>query len=240
MADPLLRRVERDPGNWPDPPVFPFTLPAFAAFQSLELHPEVTFLVGENGSGKSTLLEAIAAKLDLDVEGGDRDLRFEEREADTELHKALRLVRGPRPPSMRYFLRAESFFNVARTVDENPGLLATYGGRPLHGMSHGESFLALANERFYPDGLFLLDEPEAALSPTGLLGLLRRMKALTLEGGQFLIATHSPILLAYPGALIYELRPEGPVPTAYEDTDHYRLTRAFLNAPDRFLRELFA
>jgi predicted ATPase len=140
---------------------------------------------------------------------------------------------------MRYFLRAESFFNVARTVDENPGLLAGYGGRPLHGMSHGESFLALANERFYPDGLFLLDEPEAALSPTGLLGLLRRMKALTLEGGQFLIATHSPILLAYPGALIYELRPEGPVPTAYEDTDHYRLTRAFLSAPDRFLRELF-
>ncbi len=241
MADALLRRVERNPEfAWPDPPVFPFTLPAFATFEALELHPEVTFLVGENGSGKSTLLEAIAAKLDLDVEGGDRDLRFEDREADTNLHEALRLVRGPRPASMRYFLRAESFFNVARTVDENPGLLASYGGRPLHGMSHGESFLALANERFYPDGLFLLDEPEAALSPTGLLGLLRRMKALTLEGGQFLIATHSPILLAYPDALIYELRPEGPVPTAYEDTDHYRLTRAFLNAPDRFLRELFA
>jgi predicted ATPase len=241
MADALLRRVERDPEfDWPDPPVFPFTLSAVAGFDALELHPEVTFLVGENGSGKSTLLEAIAAKLDLDVEGGDRDLRFEEREADTNLHEALRLVRGPRPPSMRYFLRAESFFNVARTVDENPGLLAGYGGKPLHGMSHGESFLALANERFYPDGLFLLDEPEAALSPTGLLGLLRRMKALTLEGGQFLIATHSPILLAYPDALIYELRPEGPVPTAYEDTDHYRLTRAFLNAPDRFLRELFA
>jgi predicted ATPase len=241
MAEALLRRVERDPRfAWPDPPVFPFTLPAFADFQALELHPEVTFLVGENGSGKSTLLEAIAAKLDLDVEGGDRDLRFEERQADSNLHEALRLVRGPRPPSMRYFLRAESFFNVARTVDENPGLLAGYGGRPLHGMSHGESFLALANERFYPDGLFLLDEPEAALSPTGLLGLLRRMKALTLEGSQFLVATHSPILLAYPDALIYELRPEGPVPTPYEDTDHYRLTRAFLNAPDRFLRDLFA
>jgi len=241
MADALLRRVERDPQfAWPDPPVFPFTLPAFAGFQALELHPEVTFLVGENGSGKSTLLEAIAAKLDLDVEGGDRDLRFEAREADTNLHEALRLVRGSRPPSMRYFLRAESFFNVARTVDENPGLLAAYGGQPLHGMSHGESFLALANERFYPDGLFLLDEPEAALSPTGLLGLLRRMKSLTLEGSQFLVATHSPILLAYPDALIYELRPEGPVPTPYEDTDHYRLTRAFLNAPDRFLRELLS
>jgi predicted ATPase len=240
MADPLLRRVELDRSRIPDPTAFPFALPAFARLESLELHPEVTFLVGENGSGKSTLLEAIAVKLDLDVEGGDRDLRFEEREADTNLHEALRLVRGPRPPSMRYFLRAESFFNVARTVDENPGLLADYGGRPLHGMSHGESFLALANERFYPDGLFLLDEPEAALSPTGLLGLLRRMKALTLEGGQFLIATHSPILLAYPDALIYELREDGPAVTAYEDTDHYRLTRAFLNDPERFLRELFA
>ena len=116
MADALLRRVERDPQfAWPAPPVFPFTLPAFAGFQALELHPEVTFLVGENGSGKSTLLEAIAAKLDLDVEGSDRDLRFEDREADI------------------------------------------------------------------PDGLFLLDEPEAALSPTGLLGLLRRMKSLTLR-----------------------------------------------------------
>ena len=175
MADALLRRVERDPQfAWPDPPVFPFTLPAFAGFQALELHPEVTFLVGENGSGKSTLLEAIAAKLDLDVEGSDRDVRFEDREADI------------------------------------------------------------------PDGLFLLDEPEAALSPTGLLGLLRRMKSLTLEGSQFLVATHSPILLAYPDALIYELRAEGPVPTPYEDTDHYRLTRAFLNAPDRFLRELLS
>jgi predicted ATPase len=126
------------------------------------------------------------------------------------------------------------------TLPAIPGMLAAHGGRPLHEMSHGESFLALANERFYPDGLFLLDEPEAALSPTGLLGLLRRMKALTLEGGQFLIATHSPILLAYPGALIYELREGGPMVTAYEDTDHYRLTRNFLNAPEQFLRQLFA
>jgi predicted ATPase len=237
--DPLLRRVELDPAKVPVPPDFPFTLPALRGMEGLDLHPEVTFLVGENGSGKSTLIEAVAAKLDLDVEGGDRDLRFEERVADTRLHEALRLVRGPRPPSMRYFLRAESFFNVARFVDENPGKLAEHGGRALHGMSHGESFLALANERFYPDGLFLLDEPEAALSPTGLLALMRRMRALASEGGQFLVATHSPILLAYPGALIYELTDDGPRPTAYEDTDHYRLTRAFLEAPERFLRQLF-
>lgn len=237
MPDPLLRRIEcRHDG----PEEFPFTLPAIARLDVLELHPEVTFLVGENGSGKSTLLEAVATKLGLDVEGGDRDMRFEQPAADTELWEALTIVRGPRRPSMSYFLRAESFFNVARVVDENPGMLEAHGGRPLHEMSHGESFLALANERFYPDGLFLLDEPEAALSPTGLLGLLRRMKALTLEGGQFVIATHSPILLAYPGALIYELRDDGPVLTAYEDTDHYRLTRNFLNAPEQFLRQLFS
>jgi predicted ATPase len=104
----------------------------------------------------------------------------------------------------------------------------------------GESFLQLVNERFYPDGLFVLDEPEAALSPTGLLGLLRRMRELAIDGSQFVIATHSPILLAYPGALIYELTPEGLVPTAYAETEHYRLTRAFLQDPESFLRHLFA
>ena len=171
---------------------------------------------------------------------GDRDLRFEDREADTALHAALTLERGPRPPSMRYFLRAESFFNVARSVDENPGMLAAHGGRALHEMSHGESFLQLVNERFYPDGLFVLDEPEAALSPTGLLGLLRRMRELAIDGAQFVIATHSPILLAYPGALIYELTPDGFVATAYAETEHYRVTRAFLQDPESFLRHLFA
>jgi len=239
-ADPLLRAVRLERDKIPDPSPFPFTLPAIQALDRLELHPEVTFLVGENGSGKSTLVEAIAAKLDLDAEGGDRDLRFEDRDADTSLHDALTLERGPRAPSMRYFLRAESFFNVARSVDENPGLLAAHGGRALHEMSHGESFLQLVNERFYPDGLFVLDEPEAALSPTGLLGLLRRIRELALDGAQFLIATHSPILLAYPGATIYELGERGFVPTAYADTEHYRLTRAFLDDPDAFLRHLFS
>jgi predicted ATPase len=239
-ADPLLRAVRLDRSKIPDPAAFPFSLPAIRGLERLELHPEVTFLVGENGSGKSTLIEAVAAKLDLDAEGGDRDLRFEEREAGSVLHEALTLERGPRQPSMRYFLRAESFFNVARSVDESPGMLAAHGGRALHEMSHGESFLQLVNERFYPDGLFVLDEPEAALSPTGLLGLLRRMRELAIDGAQFLIATHSPILLAYPGALIYELAPEGFVPTAYAETEHYRLTRAFLQDPEAFLHRLFA
>lgn len=225
-----------------DGAAFPFSLPAVRALveRPLELAEEVTLLVGENGSGKSTIVEALAAKLDLDVEGGDRDLRFEDRVADTELHGVLRVARGPRRPSMQYFLRAESFFNVARTIDAHEGLLARHGGRPLHAMSHGESFLALANERFLPDGLFVLDEPEAALSPVGQLGLLRRMRELCLDGGQFVVATHSPILLAYPGATIYELSDAGIERVAWDQTDHVRFTRAFLEAPDRFLGELFA
>jgi predicted ATPase len=151
------------------------------------------------------------------------------------------LARGPRRPSMRYFLRAESFFNVARHVDAHPGALAgLYGGRPLLGMSHGESFLTLVRERFHPDGLFILDEPEAALSPQGAMTLLRLIHELVIDGAQFLIATHSPILLAYPHARINVLDEEGITPTPYRDTQPYRLTRSFLDAPERFLKDLLA
>jgi predicted ATPase len=239
--EPILRHVELDPGRIPDPAAFPFALPAVKALlEPLSFHPHVTFLVGENGSGKSTILEALAHKLDLDAEGGDTVMTFVEHEADTPLHRALVLARGARSPSMRYFLRAESFFNVARNVDANDGALKAHGGRPLHGMSHGESFLTLALERFYPDGIFILDEPEAAMSPQGCLTLLRRIRELAVDGAQFVIATHSPLLLAYPDAIIYELSDDGIEAVEYEETDHYRLTRAFLDAPDRFLRQLFA
>ena len=239
--EPILRHVELDPGRITDPDAFPFGLPAVKALlEPREFHPQVTFLVGENGSGKSTILEALAAKLDLDAEGGDTVMTFVQREADTPLHSALVLARGARSPSMRYFLRAESFFNVAREVDSHEKALEAHGGRPLHGMSHGESFLALALERFYPDGIFILDEPEAAMSPQGCLTLLRRIRELALDGAQFVIATHSPLLLAYPDATIYALGDDGVDQVEYEDTDHYRLTRAFLEAPERFLRQLFA
>jgi predicted ATPase len=239
--DPLLHDVRLDPSRVRDPEAFPFALPAVRAlWEPLQFDPQVTFLIGENGSGKSTILEALAAKLDLDAHGGDTVLTFVEHTADTPLHEAVVLARGARSPSMRYFLRAESFFNVAHHVDANPGALKAHGGRALHHMSHGESFLTLALERFYPDGLFLLDEPEAAMSPQGCLTLLRRIRELALEGAQFVIATHSPLLLAYPDATIYALGDDGIERVDYQDTDHYRLTRDFLEAPERYLRQLFA
>ncbi len=241
-AIPLLRSVRLDPARVADPEAFPFALPAVQALAGgLDLSAGVTLLVGENGSGKSTIVEALADKLGLDAEGGDTDTTLVEDRADSPLADALVLARGPRRPSMRFFLRAESFFNVARHVDAHPGALeGLYGGRPLHGMSHGESFLRLAAERFLPDGLLVLDEPEAALSPQGVLTLMRRLRELELDGAQVVAATHSPILLAYPGARLYELSDRGIDEVAWEDTDHVRLLRAFLDAPERFLRELFA
>jgi predicted ATPase len=240
---PLLRSVRLDRDRVDDPSAFPFTLPAIRALEDgIDLSAPVTLLVGENGSGKSTIVEALADKLDLDAEGGDTNLTFVSQRADAPLADALVLSRGPRRPSMRFFLRAESFFNVARDVDATDpteGKLAAYGGRPLHGMSHGESFLTLAVERFLPDGLFLLDEPEAALSPQGCLSFLRRMHELVLDGAQFVVATHSPFLLLYPGAAVYALDDDGISRVDGAESDHVRLTRLFLEAPERFLRELF-
>jgi len=239
-ATPILREMRLDPGRVPDMEEFPFTLPAVRALeQPLSFGPAVTFFIGENGSGKSTIVEALAAKLDLDAEGGDTVLTFVEHEENA-LADALVLARGARQPSMRYFLRAESFFNVAQHVDAHDKALEAHGGKALHGMSHGESFLTLALERFYPDGLFLLDEPEAALSPQGCLSLMRRIRELTIDGAQFVMATHSPILLAYPGAAIYALGSGGIEPTTYLETEHYRLTRSFLEDHERYLHHLFA
>lgn len=241
-ADPLLRALRLDPSRVADPEAFPFSVPAVRALaDGLDLSAGVTLLVGENGSGKSTVVEALADKLDLDAEGGDMTTTYVKERADTALAEALVLTRGPRRPSMRYFLRAESFFKVAQHVDAHPGVLdAVYGGRPLHEMSHGESFLTLAVERFAPDGLLVLDEPEAALSPQGVLTLMRRLRELELEGAQVVAATHSPLLLAYPGARVYELSDAGIEAIDWEAADHVRLLRAFLDAPERFLRELFA
>ena len=207
----------------------------------LRLEKPVTFLVGENGTGKSTLLEAIAAAWGFNPEGGTRNFRFSTARTHAELYRSLVLQRGPRRPRDGFFLRAESFYNVATEIDrldEIAPLKGAYGGRSLHEQSHGESFLALVLNRFSGSGLYLLDEPEAALSPSRLLTLLCEMDALVKRRSQFIVATHSPILMAFPGARLYLLDEEGIRPTDYRETEHYQLTKQFLDCPERMLRYL--
>ena len=215
----------------------PFMLPAVRHLDSIELHPAVTFLIGENGSGKSTLLEAIAIAAGFNPEGGTRNFRFATRASHSDLHQYLRLVRGPRRPKDGFFLRAESFFNVATEI-ENLGVGVAYGQRSLHEQSHGESFMALILERFRGNGLYFLDEPEAALSPSRQLALLSRLHDLVEDASQFVIATHSPIVMAYPNARILHLGETGIAEVAYRDTEHFRVTREFLANPNRMLKIL--
>ena len=208
----------------------------------LEFESPVTFLVGENGSGKSTLLEAIAVACGFNPEGGSRNFNFSTRATHSELCDHLTISRSAYPRD-GFFLRAESFYNVASNIedldDAVPGLLNSYGGVSLHRQSHGESFLALVQNRFGPEGLYLLDEPEAALSPTRLLTLMGQIHLLVQEGAQFVIATHSPILMAYPDACIYQLSEDGIRRVGYRETEHYCLTRRFLENPERMLQSLF-
>lgn len=220
---------------------YPWSLPAVQALQKikeLRFDAPVTFFVGENGSGKSTLVEAIAVALGLNAEGGTQHLSFSTRPTHSLLYEALRPIRGVDLPKTRFFLRAESFYNVATEIDAVDAA-GSYGGESLHTKSHGESFLATVANRFEPSGLYVLDEPEAALSPQGLFSLMRMMSELTDSGAQFLIATHSPILLAFPQATIYELDGDEIRATDYESTDHYRVTRSFLENPGVFLKRLF-
>jgi predicted ATPase len=221
-----------------DPNVYPYTIPAIGSLETLEFHPRVTFFVGENGSGKSTILEAIALLLGFNSEGGTKSFGFSTRRSESELYRVLRPIRNARREKRGFFLRAETTFNVATYIDDI-GITAWYGGRSLHEQSHGEAFLTLVDQKFHPDGLYLLDEPEAALSPARQLRFLGHLHVLAQAGAQFIIATHSPILLAYPNALLYELSEKGIAKVRYEDTEHYCLTRDFLLHRDRFFRELF-
>jgi len=221
---------------------YPFSLPVVRQLDALELHPSVTFLVGENGSGKSTLLEAIAVAWGFNPEGGSKNFRFGTRRSESCLHQFMRPVRGHRRPRDGFFLRAESYFNVATEIEaldrepaSSPLIIDSFGGKSLHEQSHGESFFALFMNRLRGNGLYFFDEPEAALSPTRQLAFLSRLHDLVKDGSQFLIATHSPILLAYPDAAIHVLD-DGPLRRIdYRDTEHYGVTRTFLNDTERML-----
>lgn len=219
---------------------YPFSLPAVRALQQrLKLDPFVTIFVGENGSGKSTLIEGLALALGYNAEGGTKNFNFATRRSESALHQALRVARSHRRPRTGFFLRAESFFNVATNIEEL-GVGEFYGGKSLHEQSHGESFMALVQNRFGPSGFYILDEPEAALSPTRQLELLRHMRQLCRQGSQFVLATHSPLLMAYPGARLYQITPQGVERRALEDTEHYRVTLRFLQQPTKSIEELFA
>ena len=224
---------------------YPFSLSVVKELDSLRFEKPVTFLVGENGSGKSTLLEAIAVGLGFNPEGGSRNFNFASHATHSNLNEYLHFKKSYRKFKDGYFLRAESFYNVASNIDaldEDPWppvkIKDSYGGKSLHAQSHGESFLSLLMERFGGQGLYLLDEPEAALSPARQLAVLARIHELVNNDSQFIIATHSPILMAYPNAELWQVDSTGLTPTQYQDTSHYEITRTFLNNPQAYLDEL--
>jgi predicted ATPase len=206
---------------------YPFNIPALKGFDSMEFHEDVTFIVGENGAGKSTFIEAIALSLGFGIEGGTRNVQVRTHDNASSLHKYLKLIKSFKVPEEHYFLRAESFYNVATYLEEiDPRKIF---GEHLHVYSHGEAFMATLLEKLQGNGLYIFDEPEAALSPTRQLAAITAIDKLVKNDSQLIIATHSPILMAYPNAVIYRLDSEGIQKVSYEETDHFAVTRHFLN-----------
>ena len=199
----------------------------------MEFKKQVTFFVGENGAGKSTLLEAIAVMMGFNAEGGSRDFNFSTFDSHSELYQYLSPVRRNYPKD-GFFLRAESFYNASSYIELN-GNIRRYGGTSFHERSHGEAFMDLVSNRFEGNGLYLLDEPEAALSPQRLLSLLVAIDNLVKSNSQFIIATHSPILMAYPDAEILQFDEYGIHPVEYKETDQYLITKQFLDNPQHMI-----
>ena len=213
--------------------------------KGIRFHKQVTFFVGENGCGKSTLIEALAISQGFNPEGGTKNFCFSTENSHSDLCDYIRVARGVVYPRDGFFLRAESFYNVASSIDQmdrEPGLgnqvIMSYGGVSLHRQSHGESFLALAEHRFGGQGLYILDEPEAALSPRGIIRLMQRMDELVRMDSQFIIATHSPMLLTFPDAEVYQIQEDGIVSVRFQDTEHYRTTVRFLQNPESAIEDI--
>ena len=218
---------------------YPFTIPCLGEHFEIQFKSNVTFLVGENGTGKSTILEAIAEKCGYNAAGGNRDHEFLLDRELTDFASAIKLVWNIKTVE-GFFMRAETFFNFATFLEDIGSTFRTYGGKSLHEQSHGEAFLALFNNRF-ESGLYIMDEPEAALSPSRQLSFLAIIHDLEASGhAQFIIATHSPMILSYPGATIYSLDEDRIRKVEYKETTHYKLTRDFLECPERYFRHLFA
>ena len=215
--------------------LYPFDIPSIGGLDQLKLHPAITFLVGENGSGKSTLLEAIAVKLGFSAEGGSRNFQFSTRDSHSCLHHYLRISRRPLRESDHFFLRAESFYTLMTQVEEYG---SSWGDGSPHEQSHGEAFLCLLTEKLRGNGLYLFDEPEAALSAKRQMAALVRIHDLVGRNSQFIIATHSPILLAYPNASIYECSETGLRPVTYQETEPFRTMRDFMQSPERWMELL--
>jgi len=234
----FLRSVELKRDNVESFSRYPYCLPVIKNLTRLEFHPKVTFIVGENGTGKSTILEAVATAYGFNPEGGTINFNFASMDTHSELHNNVKLIKGVKKPENGFFLRAESFYNLATNIDELdrevPGLISSYGGKSLHNQSHGESFFSVLMNRFGSKGLYILDEPEAALSPARQMAMISRIHELVKERSQFIIATHSPIIMAYPDSIIYEIKDDIKV-REYEETEHYQLMKSFINNTDKMI-----
>ncbi len=220
-------------------------LPCLKNVSEIAFNKKVTFFIGENGSGKSTLLEAIAVNMGFNPEGGTMNFNFSSMDTHSDLYKNMKLIKGVKRHKDGFFLRAESFYNVATEIERldaepafGPPIKASYGGKSLHEQSHGESFMSLVLNRFSGNGLYILDEPEAALSPARQLSLLVKINDLVKSNSQLIIATHSPILMAYPDAEIFFLDDKGIKNIDYKETEHYLITKEFLNNPEKMLKYL--
>lgn len=236
---PYLRRIERDFKKQYSSDAYPFNIPVIQKIKHIDFHPDVTFFVGENGIGKSTIIESIAVALGYNAEGGNKNVQFSTKNTTSPLSDHMRLIKSYKKPRDGYFLRAESLYNVASYMDEiAPEAMQGYGGKSLHARSHGEAFLSVLVDKFKGNGLYILDEPEAALSPSRLIQTLKVIDNLVKKNSQFIISTHSPILLAYPNAKILELSEYGIEEVSYTETTQYALTKRFLNNYEQELKRI--